>query len=168
MANNDELVPKNPNEVVVPIGQANLITTQEEVDKALKTASHIFRKQEEAIAMEHNDLNTQLETSLNVDSEGDAATVDTLEIPETELVELTSEELAALPAAKFGRDNFGRALNKGGTPRKKRNDKGVKRGAYGPRTPKSQDVNEPPPTPAPIAVAAENTTSDLNVNDNIF
>lgn len=157
MADKNNLVPMNPNEVVVPIGKANLITTQEEVDKALEIASHIFREQNEEQPMENSNLNQELETSLEVTSEPITS--------EQELVELSSEELAVLPTAKFGRDNFGRALNKNGTIRKARNDKGVIRGAYGPRTPKDDSVNAPQPTPAPIALAAENVESN---DDNVF
>jgi hypothetical protein len=115
---------------VVPVGKANLITTKEEIDQALETASHIFRQQNEEKEMEENTLNEELETSLEVTNETPS------EATEENLVELPADELAAMPKAKYGRDKYGRALNKDGTPRKARNDKGVKRGAYGPRTPK--------------------------------
>jgi hypothetical protein len=134
VAKEDKLVPRNPNEVVVPVGKANLLTTKEEIDEALKTASHIFRDQNEEKKMEENTLNEELETSLEVTNETPAETP--AETTEETLVELSADELAALPNAKYGRDKYGRALNKNGTPRKARNDKGVKRGAYGPRTPK--------------------------------
>lgn len=145
MANENKLAPRNPNEVVVPVGKANLVTTQEEIDEALETASHIFRQDNEEKAVDSKPLDEELEGSLNVDkdvpersvdpspSDGDGAVAD------EELVELSEEELAKLNKArpaKFGRDKYGRALNKDKTPRKARNDKGVVRGKYGPRTPK--------------------------------
>ena len=139
MANKkDKLVPKNPNEVVIPIGKANLVTTQEEIDEALKTASHIFRQtDEEDETMEESNLTEELQTSLEANET--PVETETGEATE-ELVELSADELAALPHAKFGRDKYGRALNKDKTPRKGRADKGTKRGAYGPRTPKVEVI----------------------------
>jgi hypothetical protein len=153
MADQDKLVPRTPNEVVVPIGKANLVTTQEEIDQALETASHIFRKQNKEKVMEETNLNTELETSLENSENFENDT------NEEALVELSAEELADLPAAKFGRDNFGRALNKNGTPRKARNDKGVERGKYGPRTQKNNLVDETPVLES-VATAIENTNAD--------
>ena len=161
MANKNKLVPKNPNEVVIPVGKANLITTQEEVDEALKTASHIFKQTDEEDEMEMSDLAKEVGAEVEVDADGNETIrtkgeqtkklldmivdADALEDTE-ELVALTDEEVAALPHAKFGRDEYGRALNKNGTPRKGRADKGTKRGAYGPRTPKVEE---------PVTVEAE-------------
>lgn len=151
MANKDKLVPRNPNEVVVPVGKASLITTQEEIDEALKTASHIFREQNEEKNMDMNDLAKELHAEIETDSDGNEVIkvqgeasekfLDMVEDNTEELVELTEDELKVLPKAKFGRDKYGRTLNKNGTPRKARNDKGVVRGKYGPRGPKV-DPNE--------------------------
>ena len=152
MADKDKLVPRNPNEIVVPVGKANLITTKEEIDEALKAASHIFRDQNKEQEMKENTLNEELETSLEVTNETSDEPDATGTSDDEELVELTKDEQAALPAAKFGRDKYGRALNKNGTVRKARNDKGVVRGAYGPRTPKVEPVEETA-TPAPVAAA---------------
>ena len=144
MADKDKLVPRSPNEVVVPVGRANLVTTQEEIDEALKTASHIFKQNnEEEEVMQENNLNEELQTSLEIDeTEVSEVTVETND--NLELVELSDDELAALPYAKFGRDSYGRALNKNGTPRKARNDKGQVRGAYGPRTSKTETTKTAP------------------------
>ena len=133
MANENKLVPKNPNEVVVPIGNAKLVTTIEEVDKALEIAGRIFREQNE----EKNMDNTELTQNIVVDTMADVQPVEaetSESVDSEELTTLTDMELAELPPSKFGRDAYGRALNRNGTPRKSRNDKGVKRGAYGPRS----------------------------------
>ena len=53
MTDKDKLVPRTPNEVVVPIGKANLVTTQEKIDEALETASHIFCEQNKEKLMEN-------------------------------------------------------------------------------------------------------------------
>ena len=151
MADKDRLTPRTPNEVVIPIGKANLVTTKEEADKHLEIAGRIFREQNEEKPMEETDLNKELETSL----EAPENTGEVGETNEEELVKLTDEERAALPFAKFGRDEYGRALNKNGTPRKARNDKGVVRGKYGPRKPKNNPVDETP-TPAAVEAAADN------------
>jgi len=146
MADKDKLVPRTPNEVVVPIGKANLVTTREKCDEALEAAGNIFREQNEEKPMEETNLNEELETQLEAPSETN----------EEELVELSAEELAALPNAKFGRDKYGRALNKDKSPRKARNDKGVARGKYGPRKPKNEPVNETPEeTPVETAPASD-------------
>ena len=86
MADKDKLVPRTPNEVVVPIGKANLVTTQEEIDEALETASHIFREQNEEKPMEDTNLNQELETSL----EAPENTGEVGETNEEELVELNA------------------------------------------------------------------------------
>ena len=170
MADKDKLVPRTPNEVVVPIGKANLVTTQEEVDEALETASHIFREQNEEQEMEISELAKAVGAEVELDSEGNEVirtkgeqtqkVLDLIDPSDEELVELTPEEVAALPKAKFGRDNYGRALNKNGTPRKARNDKGVVRGKYGPRKPKADPV-ETESTPTPVATAAERADSNI-------
>jgi len=161
MASKDKLVPRNPNEVVVPVGKAKLVTTPEEIDNALKAAGNIFRKKndddEEKNMDNENVLNEELETSLDVNAEADPDATGTSD--DVELVELSADELAALPHAKFGRDKYGRALNKDKTPRKARNDKGIKRGAYGPRKPKAVPTEENA-TPAPVAEAAANAGSE--------
>jgi len=151
-----DLVPKRPNEVVIPVGKAKLITTKEKADEALEIAGRIFREEGNK-AMEELEI-----AAAGVDRPiGNVATTDAVEITQEEiriepcLVELSEAELEALPNAKYGRDAYGRALNKNGTPRKARNDKGIERGKYGPRKPKNDPVDETP-TPAPVAVAAEN------------
>jgi hypothetical protein len=138
MANENKLVPKNPNEIVVPVGKANLVTTKEEVDEALEIAARIFREEGE------QEMEVKLETPTEVaDKSEDDATIQDLvnvvegAIEEPDLIVLTQKELDVLPKSKFGRDKYGRSLNKNGTPRKGRSDKGSERGTYSPRTKKS-------------------------------
>lgn len=134
MASDNQYVPRDPNEVVVPVGKANLVTTKEEADEALEIAGRIFREQGES---EMEEITT-VEQQVDDDAEAHAATADALETVEPELKKLTQEELDALPKSKFGRDEYGRSLNKDGTPRKGRADKGTARGKYNPRKSKSE------------------------------
>lgn len=160
MSEENSWVPNDPNEVVVPVGRAKLLTTKEEIDDALETASHIFSHKEDD-TMENNEMNQELEISLNVDNseatENNETTTETNETTGEELVELSADELAALPSARYGRDKYGRALNKDGTPRKVRNDKGKARGKYGPRKPKTDvtTVQEVSQTEAAAIVDSE-------------
>jgi len=110
---NNKLVPKNLSEIVIPIGKASLITTQEKIDEALEIAGHIFQKQNEGKIMNHT-----------LTSEAVTVTVDDNDEVTEILVKLSQAELDALPSSKYGRDSYGRTLNKDGTPRKARNDRG--------------------------------------------
>jgi hypothetical protein len=157
MASDKKLVPRTPNEVVVPVGKANLVTTKEAADDALEIAGRIFQQDNEEKKVDKEPLNEQepvrvAEEAADSPGDVDSSTDETVEAES--LVELTPDELKALPKSKFGRDKYGRALNKGGKPRKARNDKGKKRNPYGPRKPKSEVE------PANVPEVAETTLAE--------
>ena len=129
MEDNNKLVPKNQFEIVVPVGKANLITTREEIDEALEIASRIFSTINEETEMELNDLATELDVEVETDANGNEF-ITTPDNNTEVLVKLNEEELASLPHTRYGRDVYGRTLNKDGTVRKGRTDKGRKRGTY--------------------------------------
>lgn len=134
MVDDDKVrVPENPNEVVIPIGQAKLVTTKEECDEALETAGRIFREKEDQDMTVLDELERAAKR-FNAEEELSNAEKEVAKIEKEEgLKVLSDKELAALKPSRYGRDKYGRSLNKDGTPRKGRADKGMERGEYKPR-----------------------------------
>lgn len=130
MGKKESIVPQTRQELVVPVGRVKVKAKPEEIEQAKRAAEKILNNYE--VIFTDVDTGEELarkapnEKTMKEEVEALSTTEEASE--EEALVELSEEAVAALPAAKYGRDKYGRSLNKDGTPRKARNDKGNKRG----------------------------------------
>lgn len=147
-----KITPKSLDEIVVPVGKASITVEPEEVDAALEAAKDVVPgfqvelKDKEGKVLQEEVIPEKPKDSPDESPEEGKQGMEEIEIcaavdmakEEKDIVEesvptlkkLSQEELDALPLTKYGRDEYGRTLNKDGSVRKGRADRGKKRGSY--------------------------------------